>query len=94
MTARYAAAADEALAEAERLRTTWSAAGDDEGARLVERLERMLSESRDAARRGLLPPRDGGFPLTRFVGEYEWGAEGSGLVDRVYAMQHVWEGRA
>jgi hypothetical protein len=35
-----------------------------------------------------------GFPLTRFVGEYDWGPDGDELVERVYALQRIWEGRS
>jgi hypothetical protein len=94
VTAAYAAAADDAIAEADRLRARWAGSGDTEGAALTERLRQQLVTSRDAARRGELPPRGGGFPLTRFVGEYDWGPDGDELVDRVYALQRIWEGRS
>jgi hypothetical protein len=93
VTERYAETADGAIAEAERLRSQWAEAGDASGVALAERLEGLLVDARDAARRGELPPRDGGFPLTRFVGDHEWGPDGSELVDRVYALQRIWEGR-
>lgn len=92
MTERYAEAADEAIAEAQRLRSRWAESGDMSGAALAERLERLLIAERDAARRGRLPPCEGGFPLTRFVSDHEWGAEGRDLVERVYALQRIWEG--
>jgi hypothetical protein len=93
VTDAYTAAADDAIAEAERVRARWAERGDTEGAALAERLQQQLVASRDDARRGTLPPRNGGFPLTRFVGEYDWGPDADGLVDRVYALQRIWEGR-
>ena len=92
MTDRYAAAADAALAEAGRLRARWAAEGDASGVAMADRLEGLLAAERDAARSGRLPPRNGGFPLTRFLGEVEWGPEGRELVDRVYDLQRIWEG--
>jgi hypothetical protein len=94
LTDAYAGAADDAIAEAERVRALWAGRGDTEGAALAERLRELLVAARDDARRGALPARNGGFPLTRFVGDYDWGPDAEGLVDRVYALQRIWEGRS
>jgi hypothetical protein len=86
----YAVLADEARAEARRLHARWAEAGDSR-ASLAARLELLLEKASDAARRGELPPRDGGFPLTRFAGEVEWGPEGASLLDRLYELQRLWQ---
>lgn len=90
MTARYADLAEQALEEAERLREHWEQVGDAESARLAARLAALLADARDEARLGRLPPRSGGFPLTRFMGDYEWGEEGQRVEDRVAALQRCW----
>jgi hypothetical protein len=90
VTARYAELAEEALAEAERLREHWKQVGDADGAKLAGRLAGLLANARDDARRGRLPPRTGGFPLTRFMSDYEWGEEGRRVEDLAYAMQRCW----
>jgi ribosomal protein S18 acetylase RimI-like enzyme len=90
VTQRYVELAQEAIAEARRLRSRWAEAGDTSGAAIAERLERLLVAERDAAERGRLPPRAGGFRITRFVGDYEWGSEGRELVDLVFSLQHIW----
>lgn len=91
VTARYAELAEQALEEAERLREHWERAGDAGRARLAERLAGLLANARDNARQGKLPPRSGGFPLTRFMGDYDWGEEGRYVEDLAYAMQHCWQ---
>jgi hypothetical protein len=87
----YAALAEAGRIEAEQLRARWADAGDVEGAAHARRLAELLEKERDAARRGELPPRNGGFPLTRFAGEIEWGPEGAALVDKLYELQRLWE---
>jgi len=94
VTATYAAAADDAIAATERLRARWAEDGDAEGVALAERLRHQLVTSRDDARHGVLPPRDGGFPLTRFIGDYDWGPEADDVVEQVYGLQRIWEGRS
>ena len=94
VTGGYAELAEGARAEAEALRDRWRAGGDADGARLAERLASLLAEARDAAGEGRLPPRDGGFPLTRFVSDYDWGDEGRDVVERVYALQRYWQEHA
>jgi hypothetical protein len=93
VNAEYAALADATRLEAERLQERWAEAGDADGAALAGRLARLLRKERDAARRGELPPREGGFPLTRFAGEVEWGPEGADLVDHLYELQRLWRQR-
>jgi hypothetical protein len=91
VTQRYAELAEEARAEAERLRERWEQAGDDDGATLAGRLAGLLEHERDEARRGMLPPRSGGFPLGRFMGDYEWGPEGRRAEDLVRELQRCWQ---
>jgi len=91
VTARYAELAEEARGEAETLRDRWEQAGDTDGAELAGRLAGLLANARDDARRGKLPPRSGGFPLTRFMGDYEWGEEGRRVENKVYALQRCWQ---
>jgi hypothetical protein len=91
VTARYAELAEEALEEAERLRNHWEQAGNADRARLAGRLAGLLVDARDEARRGWLPPRTGGFPLTRFADDYEWGEEGRRAVDYLYELQRYWQ---
>ena len=90
VTAEYAALCAEALAEAERLHEAWTRSGDS-GALLAARLVGLLRDELDRAQRGELPPPEHGFPLTRFVGDYEWRPEGTTVVERVYAMQRYWQ---
>jgi hypothetical protein len=90
VTARYAELAEEALEEAERLREHWERAGDADRAKLAARLAGLLANARDNARRGRLPPRTGGFPLTRFADDYEWGEEGRRAIDHLYKLQRYW----
>ena len=85
VSSEYAALADAARVEAEQLHARWAAAGEEAMAAHARRLAGLLAKARDAALRGELPPRSGGFPLTRFAGEIEWGPEGAELVDKLYA---------
>ena len=87
--------ADEAIAEARALEARHAEAGDHGAAEQAALAVQILEAERHAALDGRLPRRSEGFGFgpTRFIGEYEWGAEGKRLVDAVYAMQRHWEKR-
>jgi hypothetical protein len=54
------------------------------------RLIGFFEEHRDHARLGLLPTRAHGYPLTRFMGDHEWGPDGNELQASAYDLQEIW----
>lgn len=90
----YAVAAERALAEAEHVRDRWVSGGDSSGVEVADRLLGFLQQHRDNARKGILPSREFGYALTRFMDDYEWRPEGSRLQDLVCAMRDIWAERA
>ena len=55
----------------------------------TDTLVELLEEQERHAERGELPWRQGGFALTRFLGEWEWGAEGERVLDLAYRLQEL-----
>jgi len=91
LAARYAETLSAAVDEARAARAVALAQGNGARVRNVDRLVGFLEEQLAAARSGSLPPRKGyGFALTRYMDDYEWGEEGTRLVDLVHELQRIW----
>jgi hypothetical protein len=91
LAARYADTLVATIEAARAGRAAAAAAGRDARARNFDRLLGFLDEQLIAARAGTLPARRGyGFALSRYVDEYEWGEEGSRVLELVHDLQHIW----
>lgn len=88
---RYTVALAVAIDEARSLLATAASQGRESRVRNVNRLLGFLEQQQEEARSGVMPRREGyGYALTRYADEYEWGDEGTRLVDLVYELQHIW----
>lgn len=88
----YLRLCDRAIEAAEALRRRRQARGDGRGAELAARAVSLLQAERAGAGEHGVPSRDHGygFAMSRFISEYDWGAEGQDLAEAVYAMADFW----